>query len=262
MGISPSAAIEVRHLRHRYRHRGAAVLADVSFSVAAGEAVAVVGRSGCGKSTLLHLIAGLAHPSDGEIRIGGAPVRGPSPRWTMMFQQPLLYPWMTVFENAALGLRFAGRQREAAAAVGDLLAMVKMADYADVNVQRLSGGQQQRVALARSLAAGPEILLLDEPFSALDAFTRADLQREVRAITRRLGITLLLVTHDIDEAVLMADRALVLDSRPGRIQADLTFALASERSKDDPAVQYERARLTAALGETSDLPRPGDLYEI
>ena len=259
---APSGTIEVENLSHRYRPRAAPVLADVSFRVAAGEAVAVVGRSGCGKSTLLHLVAGLAHPSAGRVRIDGQVVRGPSPRWTMMFQQPLLYPWMNVFDNAALGLRFAGRKREAASVVGALLAMVKMADTAGARVQSLSGGQQQRVALARSLAAGPQVLLLDEPFSALDAFTRADLQREVRAITRRLGITLVLVTHDIDEAVLMADRALVLDSRPGRIQADLSFALGDERAKDDPAVQYERARLTAALGETSEAPRPGDLYEI
>ncbi|HLO77468.1 MAG TPA: ABC transporter ATP-binding protein [Magnetospirillum sp.] len=254
--------IEVDRLHHRYRHRGEPVLADVSFRVAAGEAVAVVGRSGCGKSTLLHLIAGLAAPSAGQVRIDGQVVKGASPRWVMMFQQSLLYPWMSVFENAALGLRFAGRGREAPAVVGELLAMVRMADYAGTNVQRLSGGQQQRVALARSLAAGPQILLLDEPFSALDAFTRADLQREVRAIAKRLGITLVLVTHDIDEAVLMADRALVMDSRPGRVQADLSFALPEDRAKDDPAVQYQRARLTAALGETSEAPRPGDHYEI
>lgn len=257
-----SGAIEARHLHHRYRHRGQPVLAEVSFRVAAGEAVAVVGRSGCGKSTLLHLLAGLAQPSGGEVRIDGQVVRGPSPRWSMMFQQPLLYPWMSVFENASLGLRFAGRRREAAAAVGELLSMVRMAEYANTNVQRLSGGQQQRVALARSLAAGPQVLLLDEPFSALDAFTRADLQREVRAITRRLGITLVLVTHDIDEAVRMADRALVMDAHPGRIRADLAFALGDDRSKDDPLVQYERARLTAALGETAEAPRPGDLYDI
>lgn len=254
--------IETTALGHRYGHRGQPVLADVSFRVDGGEAVAVVGRSGCGKSTLLHLLAGLIHPSRGEVRIDGAPVRGPSPRWTMMFQQPLLYPWMSVQDNAALGLRFGGRRAEAPRVVGELLSMVRMAGYAATNVQRLSGGQQQRVALARSLAAGPEILLLDEPFSALDAFTRADLQREVRAIARRLGITLVLVTHDIDEAVLMADRALVMDSHPGRMVADLRFDLPEDRAKDDPAVQLARARVTAALGETSDLPEPGDFYEI
>lgn len=250
-------------LGHRYRHHPEPVLRDIGFRVEAGEAVAVVGRSGCGKSTLLHLLAGLLHPTAGEIRIHGEPVRGPSARWVVMFQQLLLYPWMTAFENAALGPRFAGRLPETATAVGDLLALVKMAEFAGTNVQRLSGGQQQRVALARSLAAQPEILMLDEPFSALDTFTRRALQVEVRAIAKRLGITLLLVTHDIDEAVLMADRALVMDARPGRIRADLAFRpLPDERGIDDPAVQFERARLLAALGETTEAPRPGDFHQI
>lgn len=259
----PVPLLSVRGLGHRYRHHAAPVLHDVGFDVHAGEAVAVVGRSGCGKSTLLHLLAGLAHPTAGEIRIHGERVRGPSARWVVMFQQPLLYPWMTVFENAALGPRFAGRLRESAGAVGDLLALVKMADEAGTNVQRLSGGQQQRVALARSLAAGPEILLLDEPFSALDTFTRRALQAEVRTIAKRLGITLLLVTHDIDEAVVMADRALVMDARPGRIRADLAFHhLPDGRGSDDPAVQFERGRLLAALGETAQAPQPGDFHQI
>lgn len=238
------------------------MLSDIDFTVPAGQKLALVGRSGCGKSTLLHLLAGLSRASTGQITIGGEIVRDPSPRWIVMFQQPSLYPWMSVFDNAALGLRFAGRMDEARQRVGDLLAMVKMSDYADTNVQQLSGGQQQRVALARSLATAPELLLLDEPFSALDAFTRADLQRDVRAIADRLGITLVLVTHDIDEAVLMADRALVMAPNPGRITADLTFHRADDRNRDDPAWQYDRASLTAALGETTDAPRPGDLYDI
>jgi len=262
MPQSQTAYLHVDRLSHRYRHRGPLVLSELSFQVAAGERLALVGRSGCGKSTLLHLIAGLAQPASGSVRIGGQVVRAPSARWVMMFQQPSLYPWMSVFDNAALALRFAGRMDEAAKIVGDLLALVKLADLADVNVQRLSGGQQQRVALARALAAGPDLLLLDEPFSALDAFTRADLQRDVRAIAKRLGVTLLLVTHDIDEAVVMADRALVMDAHPGRILADHVFDLGEQRDKADPAVQFERARLLAALGETADAPRPGDLYTI
>ncbi|MGF7176764.1 ABC transporter ATP-binding protein [Azospirillum doebereinerae] len=259
----PAPLLSVQNLGHRYRHRAELVLRDVSFDVGAGEAVAVVGRSGCGKSTLLHLIAGLAQPTAGTVHIHGEPVRKPSARWVVMFQQPLLYPWMTAFENTALGPRFAGRRREAPKLVGDLLALVNMADYAGTNVQRLSGGQQQRIALARSLAAQPEILMLDEPFSALDTFTRRALQVEVRAIAKRLGITLLLVTHDIDEAVLMADRALVMDARPGRIRADLAFHhLPDERAIDDPAVQFERGRLLAALGETTQAPQPGDFHQI
>jgi NitT/TauT family transport system ATP-binding protein len=258
----PAFDLTVDRLSHSYHSRSPQVLSDLSFQVACGECVAVVGRSGCGKSTLLHLIAGLAHPTSGSVRIGEQTVQGPSARWVMMFQQPSLYPWMSVFDNAALALRFSGRLNEAGKIVGDLLDLVKLADLAEVNVQRLSGGQQQRVALARSLAASPDLLLLDEPFSALDAFSRADLQRDVRAIAKRLGITLLLVTHDIDEAVLMADRALVMDAHPGRILADHVFDLGEQRDKSDPAVQFERARLLVALGETAEAPHPGDLYTI
>lgn len=258
----PAPLLSVHRVSHRYRHRADAVLHDVDFQVGAGEAVALVGRSGCGKSTLLHLIAGLARPAAGEIRFGGEAVRGPSARRVVMFQQPLLYPWMTAFENAALGLRFAGRAKEAPAVVGELLALVRMTDHATTNVQRLSGGQQQRIALARSLAARPEILMLDEPFSALDTFTRRALQTEVRAIAKRLGITLLVVTHDIDEAVLMADRALVMEAHPGRIAGDLTFHLPDTRAADDPLVQFERGRLLASLGETAEAPRPGDFHQI
>jgi len=254
--------LHVEHLSHRYRPRSPLVLSDVSFSVSAGERVAIIGRSGCGKSTLLHMIAGLLRAESGQVTIAGRKVAGPSSRWVMMFQQPSLFPWLSVFENAALALRFAGRKGEASKLVGGLLDLVRLSDQAKAGVQQLSGGQQQRVALARSLAAEPDLLLLDEPFSALDAFTRADLQRDVRAIAKRLGLTLLLVTHDIDEAVVMADRVLVMDAHPGRILADLSFDLGERREKQDPAVQYERARILSALGETADAPRPGDLYSI
>jgi len=241
--------IEVRNLSHHYRLHRDLVLSDIDFTLGQGESLAVIGRSGCGKSTLLHHLAGLLHPSSGTILVGGEAVKGPSPQRIMMFQQPLLYPWMTVFQNASLGLRFAGRK-------------AGLAEYANTNVQQLSGGQQQRVALARSLALKPELLLLDEPFSALDAFTRQDLQAQVRAMAKSLGITLVLVTHDIDEAVRMADRALVMGAGPGRIVADLTFGLNGDRSPDNPSVQFERARLLTILGETTDTPQPGAYYAI
>ena len=193
-------------------------LSDISFEVQPCEAVALVGRSGCGKSTLLHILSGLTVPSAGEVRIDGALVEGPSPHWIVMFQQPNLYPWMTVAQNVGLGLKFAGRpRREINERVGELLGLVELEGYAGRNVQELSGGQQQRVALARSLAVHPEVLLLDEPFSALDAMTRRALQRDVRRIAVEMGITLVIVTHDIPEAVAMADRALVMRSDPGRI---------------------------------------------
>jgi len=254
--------IEVRNLSHHYRLHRDLVLSDIDFTLGQGESLAVIGRSGCGKSTLLHHLAGLLHPSSGTILVGGEAVKGPSPQRIMMFQQPLLYPWMTVFQNASLGLRFAGRKAGMADSVYELLERLGLAEYANTNVQQLSGGQQQRVALARSLALKPELLLLDEPFSALDAFTRQDLQAQVRAMAKSLGITLVLVTHDIDEAVRMADRALVMGAGPGRIVADLTFGLNGDRSPDNPSVQFERARLLTILGETTDTPQPGAYYAI
>ena len=162
------ASIFVEGITHRYRHAKENSLEDVSFSIEPGECVALIGRSGCGKSTLLHIVAGLMRPSAGEVRIDGDTVKAPSPRWVMMFQQPSLFPWLTVAANVALGLRFTGRRREAPARVAELLKLVELSELAERNVQDLSGGQQQRAGLARSLALSPEALLLDEPFSSLE----------------------------------------------------------------------------------------------
>lgn len=255
------AHIAAIDLSHRYSKSDGLVLKDINFEVQPGEILALIGRSGCGKSTLLHCIAGLARPSQGEIAIDGSTVRRPSPRWVMMFQAPSLFPWMTVAQNAALGLRFARRMREAKTRVPEVLSLVELEAFADRNVQDLSGGQQQRVALARSLAPNPELLLLDEPFSALDAFTRRALQREVRAIVKRLGLTMVLVTHDVGEAVLMADRALVLAANPGRIESETEIGVPDDqRTEETEAYQSELARLMdlytrAANAETgSDAP--------
>ncbi|MEM9724787.1 MAG: ABC transporter ATP-binding protein [Pseudomonadota bacterium] len=212
-------------MSHTYRRVDGPVLSDISFDIEPGSVVALLGRSGCGKSTMLHIMAGLTSPSAGEVAINGSAVTGPSPRWVMMFQAPSLFPWLSVAENAALGLRFTGRAAEAAQRVPKVLDLVDLGAYADRNAQDLSGGQQQRVALARSLATDPEMLLLDEPFSALDAFTRRALQRDVRAIAKRLGITLVLISHDVTEAVTMADRVLLMQSGPGRIAEDTTITL-------------------------------------
>ncbi|MDP1636217.1 MAG: ATP-binding cassette domain-containing protein, partial [Gallionellaceae bacterium] len=155
---------------------------------------------------------------------------------------------MKVSQNVGVGLRFAGwPEKEKAERVSEVLGLVELQDFADANVQDLSGGQQQRVALARSLVMEPELLLLDEPFSALDAFTRASLQRDVRSIAKRLGFNLIIVTHDIDEAVLMADRALIMAGAPGKIVHELDVSLDDPRQREDPAVQTMRARLMDAF---------------
>ncbi|MGC1441319.1 MAG: ABC transporter ATP-binding protein [Burkholderiaceae bacterium] len=214
------AHIAVEKLSHVYSRGREQALQDIDLQVEPGECLALIGRSGCGKSTLLHMMAGLLKPSTGCVLIDGARVKAPSPEWVMMFQSPCLYPWMTVAQNVGLGLKFTGRKREIPERVAQMLELVQMQSLAKRNVQDLSGGQQQRVALARSLATSPRVLLLDEPFSALDAFTRHALQRDIRRITRSLEITTVIVTHDISEATRMANRALVMQAAPGRIATE------------------------------------------
>ena len=236
-----SANVSIDYITHRFKGQQAPTLKDVELSIHPGEQVALIGRSGCGKSTLLHMLAGLLLPSEGCVHIRGHMVTRPSAKWNMMFQKPSLYPWMSVRENAELGLLFAGKRD--AQKINNLLDMVGLGDKADANVQSLSGGQQQRVALARSLATSPELLLLDEPFSALDAFTRASLQDEVARIARQEKLTLVIVTHDIDEAVAMADRVLIMAANPGRIVGELAVDLPAPRDRASAAFSRAREQL-------------------
>ena len=249
----PGARIVVTAVSHRYRGSSQFALNNISFEVQPCEAVALVGRSGCGKSTLLHILAGLMPPSAGEVHIDDALVWRPSPRWTVMFQQPHLYPWMNVEQSVGLGLKFAGRPRkEIAIRVGELLRLVELEDYVTRNVQDLSGGQQQRVALARSLAVRPDVLLLDEPFSALDAVTRRALQRDVRRIAIEIGITVVIVTHDIAEAVVMADRAIVMKSDPAEIAEIVPIAIdRHDRDRRSAEMQTAQAALQVAFERAS-----------
>jgi len=172
----------------------------------------------------------------------------------MMFQAPHLFPWMTVSQNVGVGLTF-GRwsKSEINKRVDEAIKLVELQKFADSNVQDLSGGQQQRVALARSLVMEPEILLLDEPFSALDAFTRASLQRDVRSIAKKLGFNIVIVTHDIDEAVIMADRAVIMAGSPGNIVHELDVDLPDPRDRQDPAVQELRGRLMSTFESAADV---------
>ncbi len=251
--------IKIQDLTHRYTPKSPVTFEKVNLEAKKGEALAIIGRSGCGKSTLLHIMAGLMRPTSGTVHLDGELVEKPSPRWVMMFQAPHLFPWMRVSQNVGIGLHFAGwedgRKR---ARIAEAINLVSLQDYADNNVQDLSGGQQQRVALARSLVMEPELLLLDEPFSALDAFTRAALQRDVRSIAKRLGINLVIVTHDIDEAVLMADRALIMAGSPGKIYDELEIDLPNPRERQNPAVQAMRARLMEAFHKAAGAPPVGE----
>lgn len=243
------AFLEARNLSHAYR-RGQTVLSNVTFAVTRGEIIALVGRSGCGKSTLLHLLAGLSNPAEGEVIIDAERVTSPSSAWVMMFQSPSLFPWMSVWQNAELGLRFSGRRSTAAHRIPQVLDLVELGGFADRNVQDLSGGQQQRVALARSLVPEPDMLLLDEPFSALDTFTRRGLQQDVRRISQKTKLTTILVTHDVSEAVAMADRVILFRSDPGRVATDTPIVLAeADRAKAGKSFTDEVARIEALYAE-------------
>jgi len=244
--------LNIENLTHRYTQKSPLTFEGINIQAEPGESIVIIGRSGCGKSTLLHMIAGLLHGYTGTLQLDGEDVIEPSPRWVMMFQAPHLFPWMTVERNVGIGLHFQNwpkdKKRER---VAEAISMVVLDEYAHKNTQDLSGGQQQRVALARSLVMEPEMLLLDEPFSALDAFTRASLQKDVRKISKDLGINLVMVTHDIDEAVLMADRALVMAGSPGKIVCDLKIDLDGTRDREDPKVQDYRKKLMEIFEEAS-----------
>ncbi|WP_090061463.1 ABC transporter ATP-binding protein [Celeribacter neptunius] len=251
--VLSGAHVAVKGLSHSYRKADGHVLENIDFEIHQGEVIALLGRSGCGKSTLLHMLAGLTHPSEGEVVINGNVIEHPSPKWVMMFQAPSLYPWMSVAQNAGLGLKFTRRSHEIGKRVPEVLELVDLAAFATRNAQELSGGQQQRVALARSLAPRPEMLLLDEPFSALDAFTRRALQQDVRKIAKDLGLTLVIVSHDVGEAVRMADRVLVLQANPGRIAEDIEIPLSDEdRSGGSEAFSREHARLMSIYSRVAD----------
>lgn len=193
------------------------VLDRISLQVQEGEFVAIVGPSGCGKSTLLRMVAGLERPDQGSIAVNGRPVTGPGPERTLIFQEHALYPWRTVAANVGFGLELAGvARRERAERVGEVLAKVGLEGFAGYYPHQLSGGMRQRAAIARALVLDPQVLLLDEPYGALDAMTRLQMQTELIRLWEGARKTVLLITHDIDEAIYLADRVIVMSARPGR----------------------------------------------
>lgn len=229
-------AVTVRDVRHRYGRGADAVtaLGPVSLDIPAGEFLVLVGPSGCGKTTLLRLIAGFERASSGEVAVHGLPPE-PGRQAGIVFQQPRLFPWHTVGDNIALALRFAGVPRaERPARVEELLERVGLAGTARRRTWQISGGQQQRVAIARALAGGKDLLLLDEPFAALDALTRERLQEDLRTVTALTGTTSVFVTHSVDEAVFLGTRAVVLSTRPGTVALDVPIALPRNGGADDP----------------------------
>lgn len=201
------------------------VIADFSREIEDGELVALVGPSGCGKSTLLHIAAGLEQPTAGDMLVDGAPVEGPHPERTLMFQENALYPWLTLAQNVALALEFQKiDKREAKEQAVSWLDKVNLRGFEDYFPHQVSGGMRQRAALARAFISQPKALLLDEPFGALDALTRMTLQDALRQLIREARPTVLLVTHDVDEALFLADRILVFSSRPATVLKEFNLA--------------------------------------
>jgi len=236
---------------------GTRALDRVKLDVQHGEIVAVVGGSGCGKSTLLRLAAGLDQATRGSIVLDGETISAPHECVGMIFQEPRLLPWLTVAANVGFGLSHLSRAKREKI-VSDVLARVGLADYAERWPRELSGGQAQRVAIARALAPRPKVLLLDEPFSALDAFTRASLHEHVLELWRALKPTLVLVTHDVEEAAYLADRVVVMRPRPGRISS--VFELDFKRPRDRYGTELEAAkrRILNALDQSLRERTAGD----
>jgi NitT/TauT family transport system ATP-binding protein len=223
-------------------------LHHVSLDVAKGEFVCLIGASGCGKSTLLRIVAGFERPTSGDVRVYDAPISGPGSDRGMVFQDYALFPWMTVKENIAFG----PRQKKLAPAeikctTDRFVEMVGLAKFADRYPYQLSGGMKQRVAIARVLANEASILLMDEPFGALDALTREQLQDELLEIWARTQVTILFVTHSVEEATLLADRVVVMTAGPGRIESDNRVSLGRPREVSAPDFNAVRRNLTARL---------------
>jgi NitT/TauT family transport system ATP-binding protein len=228
--------LDVRNLQKIYtgRHRNVEALRNLTFHIGAGELVCLVGPSGCGKTTLLKCMAGLLTPTGGGVTLDGHPVTGPPPGMAVVFQEygRSLFAWMNVRDNVALPLRRKklGKAREKEL-VDHALEVVGLADAHQAYPWQLSGGMQQRVAIARAVAFEPKVLLMDEPFAAVDAQTRAELEDLIRRLWQELGVTVLFVTHDIDEAVYLGQRTIILSTSPTVVQEDLTIDLPDERDQ-------------------------------
>jgi ABC-type nitrate/sulfonate/bicarbonate transport system ATPase subunit len=223
-------------------------LAPVDLTIPQGEFVCLIGASGCGKSTLLRIIAGFEEPSTGEASIDGKAITGPGSDRGMVFQDYALFPWMTVRENISFGPRQRHLPREEIDNTTDeFVRMVGLARFADRYPSQLSGGMKQRVAIARVLANNANILLMDEPFGALDALTREQLQHELLQIWTRTGVTTIFVTHSVEEAVLLADRVLVMSAGPGRIDSDFRIELTRPRDVSSPEFNALRRDIARRL---------------
>jgi NitT/TauT family transport system ATP-binding protein len=247
---SRGVALEVRGVSHRFELKNETlhVLEDVDFTAEPGELIAILGPSGSGKSTLLRLVTGLDGPTSGEILVDGRLVDKPDPSRPIVFQDPTLFPWRTVRGNVQLGLEARGLLAGAERKVQEIIELVGLGGFEKAHPHQLSGGMAQRAAIARVLVNEPRLLLLDEPLGQLDALTRLTMQREILRLWETGGFTSLLVTHDVDEALYLATRVIVLSARPGRVLADVGVDAPRPRQHDDPRLADLRHHVLGLLG--------------
>ena len=244
------ASIEIEQVSHAFEVDGAElpVLDDVSLIVEPGEFVALLGPSGCGKSTLLRLVAGLEPPRSGRLREDDSLIKGPHPSRVVVFQDPTLFPWRSVWHNVALGPEAQGVLKAQRQRVDEALDLVGLTAFRNAYPHQLSGGMAQRGALARALVNDPKVLVLDEPLGKLDSLTRIAMQAELVALWERKGFTTLLVTHDVEEALVLANRVIVLSDRPARIKADIAVERPYPRHRGDPYLGDLRRQILGLLG--------------
>ena len=242
--------LTLREVSHRFDLDGQPlpVLDRISLRVGRGEFVALLGPSGCGKSTLLRLVAGLDSLSAGSLLVEGQAIEGPDPSRVVVFQDPTLYPWRTVWSNVALGLEARGLLRTQRERIEEVLNLVGLTGFANAYPHQLSGGMSQRAALARALVNDPKLLILDEPLGQLDSLTRITMQGELVSLWQRAGFTVLLVTHDVDEALFLAGRVIVLSARPAHIEAEVVNTRPYPRHRGDPHLAELRHEVFAHLG--------------
>ncbi|ASU41340.1 ABC transporter [Herbaspirillum sp. meg3] len=244
------ARIDIEYVSHWFKLPNGVlqVLDDISLTVEPGEFVALLGPSGCGKSTLLRLVAGLEPATTGQVLQNAEKITRPDPSRIVVFQDPTLYPWRKVWDNVALGLQARGLLKEQRQRVDDALALVGLSEFADAFPHQLSGGMAQRVALARALVNDPQLLVLDEPLGKLDSLTRLQMQSELVSLWQRNGFSALLVTHDVEEALFLANRVIVFSDRPARIRAEIKVDLPYPRHRGDPRLAELRHEALRHLG--------------
>jgi len=250
MEMANNGNISIRGVRKSFpQPDGGEVVAlnDINFDFESGKFISLIGPSGCGKSTLLRLIAGLSLPDSGIIELDGDKITAPGYERGLVFQDPTLFPWKTVYENIAYGLRARKVYREEKGNIPKFIKLVGLEDFEKSYPHQLSGGMAQRVSLARALVNKPKVMLLDEPLGALDAFTRMNMQDEILKIWEKSGMTTVMVTHDVDEAIYMATQIVVMSARPAKIEKVINVEIGRPRQRDDPEFLALRAKILKIL---------------